>query len=380
MTDSPSRDQLEAERLDPGQSLTERRQSRDEEDYRGWCVSSFGMVEIGQEQFHPADVLEMAPDAARRGRDECLAMIRSDLERDVCEQFPAPIAVPFHSFLEGPRSALTRLHRLKDTWETLIRFLAALALSEAATIATPLTQLRIRSGMDQGWRECTRRDLVSEKLSIRIGLIEGILHRAKELGIDLQIASLLPVDVLGEIRRLNVVRNSFSHEAAKSEIQARELIEEAYPLFCEVLLDLRDLQNIELIRTHNIQAGGKAEVERLNGHAQSLRISDLELNDDTATLFMSATQVEGLDRVFACVGGLTLDLSPFLYAAYNDTGHRTNVWDFKFKKNNEWHMECVADSTTKRSPAAPHEDRLGRFESLLERVEEAEMMSEDSHG
>lgn len=387
MTDSPSHDQLEAERLNPDQRLMERRKIRDEEDYRAWCESldvmvENGMVEIGQEQFHLADVLEeMAPDAARRGRDECSDIIRENLKETVCELFPAPIAVPFHSFLEGPRSALTRLHRLKDTWESLIRFLAALALSEAATIATPLKQLRIRSGVDQGWRECMRRDLVSEKLSVRIGLIEGILHLAQQSGIYLQIASLLPVDVLGEIRRLNVVRNSFSHESAKSEIQARELIEEAYPLFCEVMLDLRDLQNIELIRIHNIQpGGGKAEVERLNGHAQSLRIRDLDLNDDTAALFTSATRVEDLDRVFARVGGLTLDLSPFLYAAYNDTGHLTKVWDFKFKKSNEWHMECVADSTNKKSPAAPHEDCLGRFGSLLERIEENGMMSEDFHG
>ena len=80
MTDSPSRDQLEAERLDPDQRITERRKRRDEEDYRVWCESSYRMVEIGQEQLHPADVLDiMAPDAARRGRDECSAMIRTDL-------------------------------------------------------------------------------------------------------------------------------------------------------------------------------------------------------------------------------------------------------------------------------------------------------------
>ena len=371
MTDSPSRDQLEAERLDPDPRFTERRKVRDEEDYRAWCESSYGMIEIGQEQFHPVHVLEtMAPDAARRGRDEWSAMIREDLEQAVCEQFPAPIAVPFHSFLEGSRSPLTRLYRLRDTWESLIRFLAALALSEAATITTPLTPLLLRDGMGQGWRECTRRDLVSDKLSVRIGLIEGVLHRAHELRIDLQVASLLPVDVLGEVRRLNVVRNSFSHEAAKSEVQAQALIEDAYPVFYEVMLDLRDIQNIELIRVHNIQAGGKAEVERLNGHAQSRRISELDLDVDTAELVMSATPVEGMDRVFARVGGLTLDLSPFLYAADNDTGHRTSVWDFKFKKRNEWHMECVADSTTKSSPAVPHENRLMRLESLLGRIGE----------
>ena len=103
MTYSPSGDQLQAERLDPDQGLTERRNKRDEEDYRVWCETSYGMVNIGQEQFHPAHVLEMmAPAAAQRGRDDWSAMIRRDLEQAVCEQFPAPVAVPFHSFLEGP--------------------------------------------------------------------------------------------------------------------------------------------------------------------------------------------------------------------------------------------------------------------------------------
>ena len=276
MTDLPSGDQLEAERLDPDQRLTERRRSRDDEDYRTWCENLYGMIEIGQEIFHPADVLErMAPDAARRGRDECSAITRTDLEQAVCEQFPAPIAVPFHSFLEGHHLSLNRLYRLRDTWESLIRLLAALALSEAAAISTSLRPLSLRDGMSQAWRKCRRRDMLSDKLTVRICLIEGVLHRAYELGINLQVASLLPLDVLGEIRRLNVMRNCFSHEPAKSEVQAKAIIDEAYPVFRETLLDLRDMRNIDLIRIHDIQAGGKAHVERLNGHAQSRRISEL---------------------------------------------------------------------------------------------------------
>ena len=371
MTDSSSRDQLEAERLNPDQRLTERRKSRDAAGYRDWCESSYGIVEVGQEQFHPADVLErMAPDAARRGRDDWSEMVRKDLEQTVCEQFPAPIAVPFHGFLEGSRSSLMRLHRLRDTWESLIRLLAAIALSEAAVSTTSLAPLVLRDGKDQPWRECKRRDLLSDKLTVRIGLVEGVLHRAHELGVDLQVASLLPIDVLGEVRRLNVVRNSFSHASTKSDVQAEAIIKEAYPVFREVLFDLHDMQSIDLIRIHSIQAGGKASVEQLKGHAQSRRISEFALDADAAVLVMSAKPVVGMDRVFACVGGLTLDLSPFSYAADDDSGHRTSMWDFKSKKDNEWHLECVADSTTKTSPAASHEAVLVRFESLLGRVEE----------
>lgn len=359
-------DDLEAERLDPDRSLTERRQARDEEFYRSWCESSYGMIEVGQEIFHPADVLDkLAPDAARRGRDDASVQARADLEQVVCEQFPAPIAIPFHRFLEGPRQPLGRLLRLRDAWESLVRLLAAIALSEAGQYSASLAPLKLREGKNQGWRECKRRDLLSEKLAVRIGLIEAVLNRAQEAKVDLQLASLVPMDVLGEVRRLNVVRNGFSHESTKSDAQAKALIEEAYPLFLEVLLDLREIQCIDLIRIYRIEAGGTAEIERLIGHAQSRRIGDLTFDASAAALAMSATQVDGMDRVLARMSGRTFDLSPFLYAADDSTGHRTRLLDFKRKKDDEWQLECISDSTTVASPAAPHESLLERFEGLL---------------
>ncbi|MBK8006034.1 MAG: hypothetical protein IPK12_19515 [Gemmatimonadetes bacterium] len=324
------------------------------------------MVKLGEEVFHPADVLNnLAPDAARRGRDDAFLQVRTELEQSVCEQFPAPIAIPFHGFLEGPRQSLQRLHRLRDTWESIVRLLTALALSEAARFAPSLRPLMVRDGKDQRWRECRRRDLYSDKLAVRIGLIEGVLHRAEEEGIELHVASLVPLEVLAEVRRLNVVRNGFSHEATKSDAQAQAIIDEAHPIVREVLLDLRDIQSIELLRIHTIQAGGRAEVEKLRGHAQSRRIRDLPLDSDAASVAMSATPVDGMSRVLARLGGLTLDLSPFLYTVDDDTGHRTRILDFKSKKGDDWHLECVADSTTKMSPALQHESLLVRLEDLL---------------
>ena len=366
MIDSPSRDKQEAKRFDPEQNLIERRRIRDEEDYRDWCENSYGMVKLGHELIHPADVLDkLAPDAARRGRDDAVDQVRTDLEQTVCEQFPAPIAVPFHGFLEGSLTPLTRLHRLRDTWESLVHLLAAIALSEAAENAASLAPLILRHGTNQGWRECNRQDLFSDKLSVRIGLIEGVLHRSHESGINLQVASLLPMDVLGEVRHLNVLRNKFSHESTKSDAQTKELVKEAYHVILEVLLDLRSMQSIELMRLKGVQAGGHAEIERLSGHAQSRRIAEFALDKEAASVVMSAGSVDGMDRVLARVGLQTLDLSPFFYAADDETGHRTRVLEFKFRKAREWHFECVADSTTRASAEAPHRARLSRIENLL---------------
>ena len=47
-------------------------------------------------------------------------------------------------------------------------------------------------------------------------------------------------------------------------------------------LIMHDMQSIDLIRIHSIQAGGKAEVEQLKGHAQSRRISEFALDAHAA--------------------------------------------------------------------------------------------------
>ncbi|MXW76999.1 MAG: hypothetical protein F4Z58_13360 [Acidimicrobiaceae bacterium] len=368
MSDALARDQPETESLEPDQELIKRRHVRDEQDYRDRCENSYGMVTLGQEEFHPADILDkLAPDAARRGRDEASVQVRRDLEQIVREQFPAPIAAPFQGYLEGTLQPLQRLYRLRDSWESLIRILAAVALSEAVQSLASLRPLSIREGKDQEPRPCKARDLCSERLAVRIGLIEGVLHRAQDVDVELRISSLVPLELIAEIRRLNVVRNGFSHESTKSNAQAEEIIDEAYSVMLEVLLDLRDMQSVELFRIHAIRPGFEAEIETLTGHAGSRSVQLVRLDPEAAALAMSATPVDGMSRVLARFDGLTLDLSPFFYAENDGTGHRTRILHYVCKKAGKWQMECVADSTSKTSAAAQHEELLGPFEDLLER-------------
>lgn len=367
--DSRSRDPIETERLNPEQSLIQRRHARDEQDYRDWCEGLYGTVKLGPEEFHPADVFDqLAPDAARRGRDDAASQARTDLEQAVSEQFPAPIAVPFQGFLEGPRSPQARLHRLRDTWESLVHLLAAIALSEAANLGVAMAPLVVRESKDQRFRECKRRDFFSDKLSIRIGLIEGVLHRSQVSGCKLGLSSFLPLDVLAEIRRLNVVRNGFAHDLTKSEKQAQEIIDDAYPVVQEVLLDLREIRDIELIRVKRIFPGTsslRVEAEKLMGHAQSQRIREFDLAPSAATTIISAGPVDGIDRVFARMPSITLDLSPFFYATDDDTGHRTRILVFRGYRNAKWCLACVGDSTSRIMPARAHQELLRRFDSLI---------------
>ena len=365
---TPPPDQPERESLDPAHELVERRRARDEADFRTWCESTFDMVRLGPEVFHPADILEsLSPDAARRGRDEAATQVREDLAATVCERFPAPIAVPFHAFTYGPRAPLTRLLRLRDTWEALVQVLSAMALAEAATCVPRLTSLVVREGKGKEFRSCKWRDLSSDKLAMRIGLVEGVLKRANDLGISLEIAKLLTPELLSEVRRLNAVRNGFSHQSTISEKQADTITEEALPVLLEILLDLRDLEKVELLRIGTIKPGKppEAEIELLVGHAQSRRVKVIPMEGEIAARALVASRVAGRDRILARVGSRTLDLSPFMYAEDDESGHRTRITIFKQRATGKWWMEYMGDSVIVSDPEDPHIDVLSNFEVLI---------------
>ncbi|WP_013630700.1 hypothetical protein [Rubinisphaera brasiliensis] len=352
----------------PAESLTKLRREKDEQRYRLHCEETFGMIEIGPETIHPADVLDACrSDAARRGRDEVRVSVRDEMEELVCERFPAPVAVPFNAFMHGSLEPLKRMFHLRDAWEGLIHLLSALTLAECAAKKVAFGGFHVRNSEDNHPRQCKKADLKTNSLALRIGLIEGALDRARTQGLGLSMASIIPEELIQEIRRLNAVRNEFSHESLKSDKQAEEIIENAYPVFREILLDLTELEQVELLRIRNIRPGSplKAEAERLQGHAKSRRVKELELSDSVSSIALSASPVGKYDRVLATLGNAIVDLSPFFYAFDDATGRRTEVCFFKFHKNRQWNMEIVGESLSEESPDVAHEDLMARFYELL---------------
>jgi len=362
------KDSFEQESLDPAEGITRRRKTRDEEDYRERCIDEFDMVILGEEKIHPADVLDnCAPEVAKRARADAFEQARSATEEIVCDQFPATIAIPFHRFLEGNPQPMRRLHHMRDTWEALIRFLSAVALSQAAKLDSIQTPLLLRQSESENSRECKMNDLYSDRLAIRIGIVEGLVKLAASNEKLPYFFSLIPEDIPSEMRRLNVVRNGFSHESAKSDVQAEKIIEEAYPVLREVLVDLREVRNIELFRVERIRPGsngGSAEVEKFYGHAQSQRFTNWELDLAGCNTLTFAGDVDGLHRVLAKVDSSYIDLSPFMYSIVDSTGYRTRLLEFKQYKRGKWVLECVADSCTESFDGKAHKTLLSRFTTL----------------
>lgn len=364
MRDSSARDHAELDSPNPSEALLQWRETRDADRYRQWCLDTFeGYVRVGEHEFHPAEVLlRLKPDVVDKTIAECKTQLLEQDEETVCSQFPSPIAIPYQQAIHGPRDPNRRLTRMRDTWEGLINFLSAMVVAEAKVVGVGTSPVQVIEATSR--RSIRHRDLRSDKLSTRIGMIEGILESWRSAGVRAVLADLIPVGLPAELRRLNSVRNGFSHLGTLSDVQAARLVEENRPILRDVLVDCLFLAETQLVRLIRVTPGSppSAEIESLNGHSNARRVRDLDLDADAQMVIMQCGKVGSFDRVLAKMRSRYLDLSPYFYACDDDSGHHTRIAFFKKRAADMCHMEVVGESLALTSEANLHASEFVRCE------------------
>lgn len=366
MSVSDSRDQAELEPTTPAEALLQWRETRDADRYRQWCLDTLGgYVTIGEHEFHPADVLRLKPGVTEKSIDDCRSQLWSQDDDTVCDQFPAPVAIPYHQAIHGPRESGRRLTRMRDAWEGLINVLAAMVVAEAAEIGIGAEPVEVIETTSR--RPLKRKDLRSDRLSIRIGILEGILESWRAAGVRSVLADLIPLGLPAELRRLNAVRNGFSHLGTLSDVQATRLVGESGPILHEVLVDCLFLADTQLVRLVKVAPGSPptAEVDSLNGNSTARRIRDLVLDSDAQRVVMRSGKIGTYDRVLAIVRSRCIDLSPFFYACDDISGHHTRIAFFKKRTGDQCHLEVVGESVELKSEADLHVAEFARCESAV---------------
>lgn len=363
MSDSPPRDHTDPESMTPAEAMLQWRETRDADRYRQWCLETFdGYVTVGEHEFHPADVLRLKDGVSAKSMEDCRVQLWAQDDDTICDQFPAPVAIPYHQALHGPREPSRRLTRLRDTWEGLINLLMAMVVAEVAAIGKGAPPVEVIETASK--RALKHKDLRSDRLSIRIGILEGILENWRSAGVRSVLADLIPPGLSSELRRLNSVRNGFSHLGTLSDAQAIRLLEESRPILHQVLVDCLFLADTQLIRLIKVSPGSppSAEVDSLNGNSTARRVRDLHLDSDTQRVVMQSGKVGTFDRVLAKVQSRCLDLSPYFYACDDDSGHHTRIAFFKKRSGDLCHLEVVGESLELTSDAGLHVSEFARCE------------------
>lgn len=351
-------------------NLEPRRRSRLDEFFRNELLDDVGEIVIGQSRFHPADVLQkMKPEEHEQARTESKIRLYETLSESVSDTFPSPIARPFDSFINGSRGPLRRLFHMKDVWEGIVAVINGMLLAECAEKAVNLAEVLIRLDDSSEPRRVRRNELLDWRVSTRLGLIEGVLIYAEFEGLSLACASIFPIEVVGEMRRLNKVRNEFSHSQTKSDPQAAKIIEECRDDLFDVLADIQELASVELFRIEQISHSGNGvlEVERLAGYTGARRIRELAATPEQIARCVSRPRIENFDRALIKVGSEIYDASPFFYCSDDVSGHRTRLHGFKQHKQSEGKVcfEVVAEAETSEERDADFITDIDRIKQLV---------------
>ncbi|MDT4952778.1 MAG: hypothetical protein QOJ02_916 [Acidobacteriota bacterium] len=315
------------------------------------------LVEIAGSYFLPSQVLnKMDEEAYHAARLDFEQQQIEEFKDIIFNKFPTPIAHNFYRLERGYENDLQRLHLLRDTWESLIYVLYALCVGEYRCYRLSMSGTSISMG-----------DLLSDKMHDRFSVMTRLLQAGETNGYDLAVAGLISVDLIERLRNLNQRRNGFSHEAAKSDEQARQLLAENYSDVLETLKEFTGLQDITLMRwvgqdgdVHNLRC------EIFESHATTKNIKPLRINDQQ---LRDSSQHLNTRTVLSKIGDKIFSLSPFLHWMDDGTGHCTRLCYYKRKKTEngvqEFHYEISGISTPTKFPASNFEAEINGLRSLL---------------
>ena len=242
-------------------------------------------------------------------------------------------------------------------------------LAECAEKGIQLAGVLVRTDEGSAPRPIQKRELLDWRIATRLGVIEGVLIYAENESIDLACASIIPAGAISEMRRLNKVRNEFSHSQTRSDRQALSIIDECKQDLFDVLGDLEDLTSVEMFRVDQVAPNGRKtlEVENLVGYAGARRIRELDVTPDQILRYVSRPSIRDFHRTLIKVGSDIWDASPFFYCSDDVSGHRTRLHIFKQHKPSESKItfEVVAEGEPLENPDSDFIADLDRIKDMV---------------
>ncbi|EPO5574078.1 MULTISPECIES: hypothetical protein [Enterobacterales] len=281
-----------------------------------YSEQSGGTLDIRGYQPRPSFVLfTMSPDTYEAAFSDFTQEREEGIKESVCNQFPSPIAYYFYRFENGYESDLQRLHLLRDTWESVIDILHALAVAECRhrniQVADPLRF----------------KDLFTDSIAKRLENIERITNQLSAEGISPSVAKISPAATLAAMKELNQSRNAFSHSAAQSEAQARNWISDAYVDVVEVLADLDGLEDIQIVRYLSQVDGTTLRCEIFRGHSSTRTIQNIKISHQQ--MLDSAEKYFRPGQMLVIADGLIFGLRPMICFREDGVGHTTRLCIFR---------------------------------------------------
>lgn len=200
-----------------------------------------GDVDIRGHIFRKSDILATDPVAYQESLVEWQDQRRRELYSQIIQCTPFPVAHNLYRFCHSTDDSKERLDFFRDTFESSLALLHAIALGEMRARSATIT-------IDSKASEF-RRLLVDRSLAARIDVIRVVYEQCPD---ECFLASLDIPSILPLLNTLKNYRNEdWAHTGALNQAQAETVIEQFEPILENLLRHLRDgLGELELLREY----------------------------------------------------------------------------------------------------------------------------------
>lgn len=302
----------------------------DNPDFNAWLDENFE-VEVEEFSFPASEVL------FKLNYDQYLeALERYNTDPQIFTQrifkkFPSPIAYYLYQAENNFQNDHHRLDLLKSCWESIIYSIFGLVVSEARHRKLDLKSLGIKYS-----------DYWSDRLAVKLDIVENILSCALTNGYPLETVNIIPLSATSNIRKLNQERNGFEHASAKTAAQQKHLYEELFPLVLKVLNEVMRLESVEFLRYFSAESMLLPRCESFNGN---------NLTGEKKYIIMKQQQLVAIldhwdnKSVYAKINDEVFCLSPFIH--FYQEIYETNplICFFKQDKGGKYWFEVTSKST-----------------------------------
>lgn len=324
--------------------------------YNEWLDEQYSeqsgeILDILGYQPRPSFVLfTMSPDTYEAAFSDFTQQREDGIRESVCNQFPSPIAYYFYRFENGYESELQRLHFLRDTWESVVDILHALAVAECRH-----RNIRVIDPLNF-------KDLFTDSVAKKLDNIEKIAEQLSVAGNSSAVAKISPATTLAAMKELNQSRNAFSHSAAQSEMQARSWIGECYVDVVEVLAELDGLEDIQVVRYLSQVDGTTLRCEVFRGHSSTRTIQNIKISYQQ---MLESAKYFQQGQVLVIVDGEIFGLRPMIHFREDDAGHTTRLCVFRKTRgeapNRQLEYEIIGE-------AKRHEESRNNFATEINQL------------
>lgn len=306
-----------------------------------------GVVEIATITFQRSRILfDMALETYKDAYSEFLEKEFDDLKQAVFDYYPSCIAYNFRLSERGEGSSdpVRKLLHLKDTWESIVFVLYALVMGEVRNKRVNLKDTQIFVSHDTGgnptYANFNTDRLLSDALKQKIQNLKAIVGYAQTNALGFKIEEI-ELGLLDDLLALQNIRNDISHHAAPTREQAEEELMQVIPLFREMLIKTRFLENCKILRFESYAA--ECRCEAFNGHSLNREYDNHGLIQTHLAYVLGL----GQDQLFTLWDAECFGLSPFLHFDRDATGHESYLCFYKGKKEGKYWYEPVKIRTEK---------------------------------